>query len=190
MRHGRSRTDHDLPPEQWRLDDAAFADIDRLADSGVLPAGATWVSSREPKAFDTATRLRARLGEPVEVTTAGDLDEQRRPAEWIPDFALHIHRALLAEAEPVAEGWEPCAEVRSRVGRAVGALLARAERDGARDVVLVGHSTAWTLLVAELTDRPVDLVAWERLLMPDYCEIDPDGHRVVVPWGTWAGHKP
>lgn len=188
MRHGRSKADHGVPPEQWGLDDEAFADIDRLADSGVLPAGALWISSSEPKALETARRLRARLGEPDEVTVADGLDEQRRPAEWIPDFALHIHRALLAENEPVAEGWEPCAEVRARVGQTVHALTGRAEREGVDDLVLVGHSTAWTLLVAELTGRPVDLVAWERLLMPDYCVVE--SGRLSVPWGTWTEHKP
>ena len=35
------------------------------------------------------------------------------------------------------------------------------------DVVLVGHGTAWTVLVAELTGTPPDLDRWESLATPD-----------------------
>lgn len=35
------------------------------------------------------------------------------------------------------------------------------------DVVLVGHGTAWTVTVAELTGRAPDLDRWATLSMPD-----------------------
>jgi 23S rRNA (adenine2503-C2)-methyltransferase len=57
--------------------------------------------------------------------------------------------------------WEPPTPTRDRVVAAVRRL--GSTHDG--DLVLVGHGTAWTLLVAELTGRPPDLDAWERLAM-------------------------
>jgi broad specificity phosphatase PhoE len=42
---------------------------------------------------------------------------------------------------------------------------------GATDVVLVGHGTAWTLLVADLTGRDPDLTRWASLGMPDLIEV-------------------
>jgi broad specificity phosphatase PhoE len=42
---------------------------------------------------------------------------------------------------------------------------------GDDDVVLVGHGTAWTVLVAELTGRPPDLARWESLAMPDLITV-------------------
>ena len=47
---------------------------------------------------------------------------------------------------------------------AVRRILADHEED---DVVLVGHGTALTLLVSELTGREPDLEAWAALEMPD-----------------------
>lgn len=43
------------------------------------------------------------------------------------------------------------------------------------DVVLVGHGTAWTVLVAALTGRPPDLDAWAALRMPDVWVVHPSG---------------
>jgi hypothetical protein len=40
------------------------------------------------------------------------------------------------------------------------------------DVVLVGHGTAWTLVVAELTGHRPDLDRWRALAMPDLIVVD------------------
>ena len=42
---------------------------------------------------------------------------------------------------------------------------------GDDDVVLVGHGTAWTLVVADLTGQPPDLDRWESLAMPDLLTV-------------------
>jgi len=42
------------------------------------------------------------------------------------------------------------------------------------DVVLVGHGTAWTVLVSALTRRPPDLDRWRTLAMPDLIVVDPE----------------
>lgn len=68
----------------------------------------------------------------------------------------------------------------------------RATADSASDVVLVGHGTAWSLLVAEILDRPVDVDAWQRMTMPDWCSLDVvvDGGRLkgslIADWGAWV----
>ena len=53
--------------------------------------------------------------------------------------------------------------------RAVRRVL---EVHGDEDVVLVGHGTAWTLVVADLTGRPPDLERWAALEMPDLISLD------------------
>ena len=68
----------------------------------------------------------------------------------------------------VVPEWEPVSVTRERVVRAVRAL--RAAHQG--DLVLVGHGTAWTVLVAALTGTAPDLAAWERLAMPDLWVVD------------------
>lgn len=176
VRHGPPRIDPDAPPHEWSLDDGAREAVLALAESGVLPRDARWLCSDEPKAVETAVLLGAH-----EVEQVHDLREQRRPAGWVDDYAVRVHRALVRADEPSAEGWETSTQTRERVAGAVREVLAGDDEEA----VLVGHGTAWTLLVSELTGTPVDLVAWERMSLPDHCTID-DG-TVVSDWGRWQG---
>ena len=41
-----------------------------------------------------------------------------------------------------------------------------------QDLVLVGHGTAWTVLVAALTGAEPDLERWAALRMPDLWTLD------------------
>lgn len=180
VRHGRPLVDPSRPPATWGLDPEHLDGVRALRASGVLPLGARWVSSAEPKARETAVAL---TGGPVAVDEA--LGEQARPAGWLDDYAVRIHRSLVVQDAPAAPGWETAASAGARV---VGAVRRRAEgaaREGAADLVLVGHGTAWTLLVSALTGRPVDLYAWERLQLPDACTLE--GDRLVRRWGAWQG---
>jgi len=124
------------------------------------PVGA-WFSSPEPKAVATAHALTA-----TDVTVVPDLREARRRAVWFDDgeeFRRVVRRAFAHPEQAPAPGWEPLDCTRRRVVAAVRDLLARS----AGDLVLVGHGTAWTLLVAELTGAEPDVDAWDRILMPD-----------------------
>ena len=80
-----------------------------------------------------------------------------------------VRRAFDHPAQPAHPGWEPLARTRERVG-AVRRLL---EEHPGRDLVLVGHGTAWTVLRSELTGEPPDLDAWARLRMPDVWVLEP-----------------
>jgi broad specificity phosphatase PhoE len=75
-----------------------------------------------------------------------------------------VRRAFADPSVPAHEGWEPLDDCRDRVVPAVRRIL---DVHGDDDVVLVGHGTAWTVLVAELTGREADLARWESLAMPD-----------------------
>lgn len=151
----------------------------QLRAAGVLPPDARWRSSPEPKAHQTAGRLR---GGPVELVD--DLAEQRRGPTWWPDpadFAAVVRRSVRHPDVPAVAGWETSSATRRRVGSAVRALL-RAPGD----LVLVGHGTAWTLLVADLTGQEPDLAAWQAMAMPDVCVLEVSGAAAVVraPWGS------
>ena len=43
------------------------------------------------------------------------------------------------------------------------------------DLVLVGHGTAWTVLVASLTGERPDLDRWAAMAMPDLIEVAAPG---------------
>lgn len=175
VRHGFPLVDPSVPAHEWHLDQGRLQDIRALAESGVLPTDARWCSSDEPKAIETAEVLTGG----ADVERVPELREQYRPAGWVDAYAVRVHRSLVRPDEPAMEGWETADSTRARVADAVRALVK--ETDG--NLVLVGHGTAWTLTVAELTRTGVDLAAWERMSLPDHCRLDDD--ELVSPWGAW-----
>jgi broad specificity phosphatase PhoE len=157
VRHGRPIVDRARPAHEWELDPAYAEDV--RAMRGGLPGVAAWFSSPEPKALATA-----RLLTDEEVEVVDDLREhERQTADWIDDFEAVVRRAFEDPSVPAHAGWEPLADTRRRVVTTVAGILDRC-RD--RDVVLIGHGTAWTLVGSAFTGEAPDLDRWARLGMP------------------------
>lgn len=162
VRHGRPLITPGVPAAEWDLDPATFDDVWALRER--LPARATWCTSPEPKAVQTAQLLTD-----AEVGVLPDLREHERTGEWLDDFPGAVRRAFDAPDRAAVPGWEPLSACRARVVPAVRRVLAV---HGDDDVVLVGHGTAWTVVVADLTGRPPDLERWDALAMPDVITVD------------------
>jgi len=180
VRHGPSSADPGAAACTWPLRPDASTAVARLAASGVLPDPARWFSSTEPKAVETA-----RLLTETSIGFVEGLREAARTATWFDDpaeFEAVVRRSVQAPDEPAWPGWEPGADAAARVGGAVTRILASCPDD---DIVLVGHGTAWTLLVAQLTGTAPDLDAWSRMSMPDHCRIDPGAREISSGWGSW-----
>ena len=163
VRHGRPLLVPGTPAADWDLDPAAYDDVWALRDSGRLPTRAAWFTSPEPKAVQTAQLLTD-----TDVGVLDALREHERTGEWLDDFAGAVRRAFDAPDAAAVPGWEPLDACRERVVPAVRRVID--VHDG-EDVVLVGHGTAWTLVVADLTGRPPDLDRWARLAMPDVITV-------------------
>lgn len=191
VRHGRPAIDTGEPAEDWGLHEDAAAGVYRLRDTGVLPEGGAWFTSSERKAVDTAALLRAGA-----VTEFDGIREAERSAGWLPgeEFEAAVRRSFQRPDQPAVPGWEPLAATRTRVVETVRSTITAVTRQAAAlDLVFVGHGTAWTVLVAELTGTPADLDAWATMSMPDHCILDLDRSepdcataRVVSGWGCWA----
>jgi broad specificity phosphatase PhoE len=162
VRHGRPTIVPGVAAERWELDPAGFDDVWALRDR--LPAGAAWYSSPEPKAQQTAQLLTD-----GDVGIVEGLREHVRGAAWIEDRDAVVERAFAEPDLAAYEGWEPLEECRARVTKAVSGILS-AHAD--EDVVLVGHGTAWTVLVSELTGQPPDVARWRALGLPDVITVD------------------
>lgn len=167
VRHGRPLVDRSRPAHEWSLDPAYDDDVRALRDR--LPEGAAWYSSPEPKAFMTARLL---TQAPVEIVP-NLREHDRRNTDWIDDFGAVVRRAFDRPEESAYDGWVPLTDTRRRVLHAVAGILAT-RRGG--DVVLVGHATAWTLLLAALRGAAPDLDAWARLAMPDVVQCEVTDH--------------
>lgn len=111
--------------------------------------------------------------------------EHVRDATWFADqgeFVGCVGRAFAEPAGRALPGWEPLDVTRTRLLDAMADVV-----PGPKPTVLVGHGTAWTLLVAELTGQTPDLPAWEAMTMPDHCLLDLSERTIVSPWGGWRG---
>jgi broad specificity phosphatase PhoE len=165
VRHGRPILDRAVPASTWVLDPEHEHLVTELAARAPWPEDAVWFTSPEPKAARTAFLLAGR-----EVPVEEDLREHDRgDTAWVPDFAGAIREAFASPYSEVRPGWEPIDQTRSRVVAAVRRILA--EQPG-REVVLVGHGTAWTLLAAALTGTEPDLERWRTLAMPDVISVE------------------
>ena len=184
VRHGRPAIESTQPAKLWRLRHDAVDDIHLLREAGVLPPReAMWFSSPEPKAVETAALLHPRAAQMIE-----GLREAERGPGWLGagDFVSAVRRSFATEEVPAAAAWEPVVETRRRVVEAAASAIAQARRaEDGTDVVLVGHGTAWTLLVADLTCSPPDLARWEQMTMPDHCSVDPEAGTILSAWGQW-----
>jgi broad specificity phosphatase PhoE len=179
VRHGRPLIEPGRPTSGWRLKDPPAPELRRLrAFLEANVSSATWHSSSEPKALATARALTDR-----EVEVDPGLREVIR-TDWFPDrrdFEAAVSQGFAAPSRAARPGWESFDQARGRVGRVLAGIVERSTTD----VVLVGHGTAWTLLVAEITGRSPDLDAWQRLSMPDLCSLDLTSRSVARPWGAW-----
>lgn len=126
--------------------------------SGRLPAKALWFSSPEPKARQTAQLL---TDQPVVIVDG--LREQIRSG-WYDDLRTVVDRAFAEPSNPAQPGWETLNACQARVVAAVTKIRADHPQS---DLVLVGHGTAWTMLVAHLTDTEPDLTALRARAFPD-----------------------
>ena len=165
VRHGRPNVDPAVPASTWVLDPEHEHLVADLAARAPWLVDAVWFTSPEPKAARTAFLLAGR-----EVPIVEDLREHERSGTtWVPDFTDAVGEAFASPYSEVRQGWEPIIRTRSRVVTAVRKILV--EHPG-RDVVLVGHGTAWTLLAALLAGTEPDLERWRNLAMPDVITVE------------------
>lgn len=166
VRHAEPEVDPTREASAWHLAPGAEKQIKAIADR--LPDRPAYFSSPEPKAMATARIL---TPEPVEVVA--DLREHERGAVWIEDYHGTAIRALLRPIESAHTGWDTAFRTQQRVAAAVRRLL---DRLPGRDLVLVGHAIAWTLLIAEFTDSDPDPELWAATGMPDLIVLSPPEH--------------
>ncbi|WP_277210884.1 histidine phosphatase family protein [Isoptericola croceus] len=168
VRHGRPSIVPGTPAPAWQLDPKHEDAVAELASRAPWSDDAVWFTSPEPKAARTAYLLAGR-----EVDVVDDLREHDRGVgAWVDDFQNAMAEAFARPDSAVRDGWEALEETRRRVVKAARELLVASP---GKDVVLVGHGTAWTLLAAELTGTEPDLERWRTLAMPDVITVHAQG---------------
>lgn len=176
VRHGRPLVDPTTPPREWQLDPAGIADIQALR--AALPRSATaaaWFSSDERKALATAQHLTNSVVRPLprlrEAARDSFINDQTA-------FAEAVSRSLQHPATAALPGWEPLERTRQRISDTAADIVS----GSCGDVVLVGHGTAWTLLIHHLADEPLPQNL-PPMTMPDLLIFDLSTRTVVHRWG-------
>ncbi|MGI8536672.1 MAG: histidine phosphatase family protein [Mycobacteriales bacterium] len=164
VRHGLPLVDVEAAASDWVLDPAAAGSVRALRGSGRLPERASWFSSPEPKARETARLLTDGRIEVVEALR----EQVRLHVGWIDDFDGVLAQAFAHPERPAYDGWEPLAATRLRVVAAVRDLL---RRNPTGDLVLVGHGTSLALVAAELTGTSVNPCAPAAMGFPDVVTV-------------------
>lgn len=178
IRHGRPVIEPESPAREWELDATGFQDIRALREASPPSAlEARWFSSDEPKAMDPA-RLLTRMS----VEMVPGLREASR-GTYLPDHSYFVDAVNWGLRHPTSAalpGWEPLEQTRRRVAGTVATITSQASGD----VVLIGHATAWTLLVADLLREPLP-PSVPAMIMPDLLIVDTSTRTLLSSWGEW-----
>jgi broad specificity phosphatase PhoE len=142
VRHALPEVVPGIAPRLWELGPAGRAASRELAAR--LPAGATIVSSDEPKARQTAEAIIAVRGGTLRLDPR--LCEAARPDTWDDRYRDWARRYVSGEQ---LVGWEPHADVIARVTAA------------ATGDIVVTHGLAMTLYLG------ADAQFWDELRFPD-----------------------
>jgi broad specificity phosphatase PhoE len=144
-----------VPVPQWPLSARGRARMTALLAEPWVPTVTAVYSSTERKSLDGAAILGEHLKlTPTAVAELGEVD--RSSTGFLPD-AEHaaLARALMAQPDVSASGWETASHAQDRVVAAVERILSRAQPEDV--VAIVGHGGVGTLLLCWLTGRPISL---------------------------------
>jgi broad specificity phosphatase PhoE len=174
IKHARPQVDPHTSSDQWTLADEGRAAAAALA--GVLrgQAFATVVSSREPKARETAEIIGTKLAKPVR-TAEGLHEHDRRNVPHMDSREFISHVALFfRDADRLVLGDETADQAYDRFAAAVDRVLA--EEPG--DVAIVSHGTVIALL-AERRARQDPFPLWRRMGQPSYIVFEVPTWKVI-----------
>lgn len=149
----------------WRLDTSGRVSASEVART--LPDhDYYWVSSNQPKAWQTAEAMASVKGGSV-VHRDTDFGEVRRPHVFTDN-----HRQLASSyvGGTVHEGWESHESVRSRFDTAVRRHMTRS---GERNLVVTTHGMAMTTWLSTHIDLGDPARFWRGLALPDVIAVHP-----------------
>jgi broad specificity phosphatase PhoE len=185
VKHSLPRLDPARPAPEWHLGFVGGRRAFQLAERVREMEPDRVVTSREPKAAETAEILARRLRLPCR--PADGLHEQDRGSPGMLDRDEYRRRveALFTAPESQAFGPESAAQALIRFSSAVDGLL---DREPAGNLIVVTHGTVLALFAgARAGVDPWSL--WQRLTLPSAVVLSLPGFRLeqVIADPRWAG---
>lgn len=177
IKHARPQVDPAVPSEKWTLGDEGRAGAARLADRLRPYRFNRLVTSREPKAVETARVVGEALGRPV--VEANDLFEHDRSNVPHMDSREFISMVALFFKQPgdLVLGLESAEEAYERFAAAVDDVIATSA-EGEDDIAIVTHGTVLALF-AERRAKQDSFTLWRRMGLPSFLVMEMPGWRVA-----------
>lgn len=164
VKHSLPEIEPGVPANRWRLSSEGRRRCQALAAMLVAYWPAAILSSREPKAVETARIVADRLGLEAQVV-AGLHEHERSTAPFVSlqAFEAAVER-FFANPDQLVFGEESAAQARARFAAAVDVL--RQQHTGG-NLALVAHGTVISLFVAQ-ANRIDPFAFWKRLGLPSF----------------------
>lgn len=176
VRHAAPTIKPGVPAAEWRLSEEGRAAATALAGQLTRYSISHFVSSREPKAVETATLLAASFGKPVE--EYGDLHEHERsqtPFLGREEFEVTMARFFRRRKELVL-GDETAAQALRRFTVAIETVAHVSPGEG--DILVVTHGTVLALFVAA-HNSVEPFTFWRGLTLPDLVALRLPDYQLV-----------
>jgi broad specificity phosphatase PhoE len=177
IKHARPQVEPAVASEKWTLGDEGRAGAARLAERLRGYRFSRLVSSREPKAVETARVVGEALGRPV--VEANDLFEHDRsnvPHMDSREFISMIAHFFKQPGELVL-GLESADEAYERFAAAVDEVIAAAP-ETQDDIAIVAHGTVISLF-AERRAKQEPFAMWRRMGLPSFLVLEMPDWRVA-----------
>jgi broad specificity phosphatase PhoE len=176
VKHSVPEIVQSLPARSWTLSELGRTRARQLAEVLKQYQPDVIVSSKEPKAKETAEILAAIHG--IELHIAEDLHEHDRsnvPFLRHDEFQASIREFFQKPGEPVF-GRETADQAHARFYRGLHSVL---DEHANKTIVVVTHGTVISLFVARLTGSS-DFEIWNRLGLPSFIAMDLHSSSLIV----------
>jgi broad specificity phosphatase PhoE len=176
IKHAPPEVDPTQSSEKWSLGDKGRKACEPLAEKLKPFATAKFISSREPKAVQTAEELAKKLS--VEVTTIAGLEEHdrrnvphMRTGEFISMVELFFRRP-----DDLVLGDETASEALARISAAIHAIVKDATED---TVAVITHGTVMALFLEKLHVGKSGFELWRRLGLPSFAVLEIPSYKTI-----------
>ena len=176
VKHSVPEIENDRPANTWKLSDEGKLQAQRLAEQLESFQPEVIISSKEPKAQETAEIIASRLQLNMQILPELHEHDRRNVLYLSHDAFQASVRDLFQKPDELVFGSETANQAHARFYRAVHSIL---NENRNKTVVIVTHGTVISLFVSRLTGSS-DLELWNQLGLPSFIAMELGSNTVIV----------
>ena len=179
LTHPQVLIDRTASVRSWSLNSVGRARVQLIENAAWLSGTTEIVSSGERKAVETANIIARKLRIPVEIRE--EMHENDRSATGFlePDEFEAVADQFFSQPMTSIRGWERAIDAQLRIVREVELVL---DRNGAGDVLFVGHGAVGTLLFCHYAGFAINRAYDQPNGGGQYFAFAKESRRILHPW--------